>query len=105
MRLLTLNLKLFVCSLVLLVLAACDSAGGSSPESVVVGNNAPDFALSSLDGTTVKSDSLKGNVVTVNMPGPASPGDFKEFYAAILPKYGWQTAGNCWENTSAVSKM
>ncbi len=66
MRLLTLNLKLFSCSLALLVLAGCESAGGTSPENVVVGNNAPDFALSALDGTTVKSNSLKGNVVVLN---------------------------------------
>jgi peroxiredoxin len=37
-----------------------------SPENVVVGNRAPDFALTSLDGTTVDNESLKGNVVVLN---------------------------------------
>ena len=56
--------KLCICFLALMVLAGC--ANESSPENVVVGNNAPDFALPSLDGTTVKSNSLKGNVVVLN---------------------------------------
>lgn len=60
-----LALKPSFCALVLLILAGCTS-GGSSPEDVVVGNRAPDFALTSLDGKTIKSSSLKGNVVVLN---------------------------------------
>ncbi|HVS82124.1 MAG TPA: TlpA disulfide reductase family protein [Pyrinomonadaceae bacterium] len=92
MRLVTLNLKLFLCSLALLALAGCESAGGSSPESVVVGSNAPDFALSSLDGTTVKSSSLKGNVVVLNFwatwcqPCMGEIPELKEFAASSKVK-------------------
>ncbi len=92
MRLVTLNLKLFLCSLALLVVAGCESAGGASPESVVVGNNAPDFVLSSLDGTTVKSNSLKGNVVVLNFwatwcqPCMGEIPELKEFAASSKAK-------------------
>jgi peroxiredoxin len=48
----------------LLAMGGCSE--GPSPEDVVVGNRAPDFALTSVDGTTVKSISLKGNVVVLN---------------------------------------
>ena len=57
--------KIVLCSIALLTAAAC-SGGDAQPENVVVGNNAPDFALTSLDGTTVKGDTLKGNVVVLN---------------------------------------
>jgi cytochrome c biogenesis protein CcmG, thiol:disulfide interchange protein DsbE len=36
------------------------------PASVAVGSQAPSFSLTSLDGTTVKSSTLKGNVVVLN---------------------------------------
>jgi thiol-disulfide isomerase/thioredoxin len=56
--------KFFPCVLLLAALASCSA--DSSPENVVVGNLAPDFTLTSLDGTTVESNSLKGTVVIVN---------------------------------------
>jgi thiol-disulfide isomerase/thioredoxin len=58
-----LTLKLF-CALVLFV-TAC-SSNSEEPQTVVVGNNAPDFALTSLDGTVVKGESLKGQIVVLN---------------------------------------
>lgn len=64
MRLFT--LKFFLCSLVVIAMAGCGGLGDSTPENVVVGNQAPNFALIALDGTTVKSSSLKGNVVVLN---------------------------------------
>jgi thiol-disulfide isomerase/thioredoxin len=54
---------LYVCLCGLLLLG-CSDAG--DPAEVVVGNRAPEFALKSLDGTTVKSSSLKGEVVVLN---------------------------------------
>ena len=47
-----------------LLLAGCGSE--DSPELVAVGNRAPQFSLKSLDGTTVKSSALKGEVVVLN---------------------------------------
>jgi len=38
----------------------------SNPEDVVVGSHVPGFALTSLDGTTINSESLKGGVVVLN---------------------------------------
>src|SRR5437899_6666512 len=92
MRLVTLNLKMFLCCLALLTLAGCESLGGSSTENVVVGNHAPDFALSSLDGTTLKSNSLKGNVVVLNFwatwcqPCMGEIPELKEFAATAKAK-------------------
>lgn len=57
-------LKMFIGEMVLVILAGCSAS--PSPENVVVGNLAPDFALTSLDGTTLNSSSLKGEVVVVN---------------------------------------
>jgi peroxiredoxin len=57
-------LKFSLCALLLAAVAGCGE--NSSPENVVVGNHAPDFELNSLDGTTVESNSLKGNVVVLN---------------------------------------
>ena len=44
------------------------SCGTSDPDpaSIVVGSQAPSFSLTSLDGTTIKSGALKGNVVVLN---------------------------------------
>ena len=53
----------------LFVLVLWFSGCGTSepdPASVVVGSQAPSFALRSLDGTTVKSTALKGTVVVLN---------------------------------------
>jgi len=54
---------LCVCVLSLTFLSCGDASG---PEGVVVGARAPDFALRALDGATVKSSSLKGEVVVLN---------------------------------------
>lgn len=59
----SLTLKLFLC-LLTLFLTGCGKE--SDPASVVVGNRAPDFALMSIDGTTVNSSSLQGEVVILN---------------------------------------
>jgi thiol-disulfide isomerase/thioredoxin len=53
----------------LFVLALAFSGCGTNdpdPASVVVGSQAPSFSLTSLDGTTVKSSTLKGSVVVLN---------------------------------------
>ena len=47
-----------------LILLGCGDAG--EPEAVAVGSRAPEFALKALDGTTVKSSSLKGEIVVLN---------------------------------------
>lgn len=46
------------------LLLGCGEA--SQPENVVVGSLAPKFALKALDGSTVDSSSLKGEVVVLN---------------------------------------
>jgi thiol-disulfide isomerase/thioredoxin len=48
-----------------LLLFGC-GGGGGEPAEVAVGNHAPDFTLESMDGSTVKSGSLKGEVVVLN---------------------------------------
>jgi thiol-disulfide isomerase/thioredoxin len=48
-----------------LFLAACGTSE-PDPASVVVGSEAPSFSLTSLDGSTVDSKALKGNVVVLN---------------------------------------
>jgi thiol-disulfide isomerase/thioredoxin len=58
--------KILLCFIALVTAVSCSSGGDSHPENVVVGNNAPDFSLTSLDGTTVKGEALKGNVVVLN---------------------------------------
>jgi thiol-disulfide isomerase/thioredoxin len=59
------KLKLFFCSLVLGVVTGC-SGNSEAPQTVVVGNNAPDFELTALDGTVVKGEALKGQIVVLN---------------------------------------
>ncbi len=84
-------LRLLFCSLVLVTASSCNDAG-SSPENVVVGNNAPDFALRSLDGTTLTSDALKGNIVVLNFwatwcqPCMGEIPELKEFAATSKAK-------------------
>ena len=56
--------RLFCVCLAGTVLLACGGAG--QPEKVEVGQRAPDFSLKTLDGTTVKSSSLKGDIVVLN---------------------------------------
>jgi thiol-disulfide isomerase/thioredoxin len=50
------------------LLAVCLAGCGEThdPASVVVGSRAPDFALEARDGTTLKSSSLKGDIVVLN---------------------------------------
>ena len=55
--------KVCVCLLALFLLSCSDTA---DPESVVVGNPSPEFALTSLDGARVTSTSLKGEIVVLN---------------------------------------
>jgi thiol-disulfide isomerase/thioredoxin len=55
--------RLCVCLLMLFLTSCSDTA---DPESVVVGSRAPDFALTSLTGATVTSESLKGEIVVLN---------------------------------------
>ena len=58
--------KIFCCLLLVqLFLSGCGAAD-PDPASVVVGSQAPSFSLLSLDGTTVKSSTLKGSVVVLN---------------------------------------
>jgi len=56
-------LKVCVCLLALLLLSCSDTP---DPESVVVGSRSPEFELTSLDGNTVTSTSLKGEIVVLN---------------------------------------
>jgi thiol-disulfide isomerase/thioredoxin len=56
---------MFACFFVAL-LSGCGSAGYGSPESVAVGSRVPSFSLKSLDGTTVTSRSLEGDIVVLN---------------------------------------
>ena len=55
----------------------------------------------------------KYSKVTESKPGPpdrisvsmkATPSQWRGFYAAILPKYSWKAAGNCWEREHPSSK-
>ncbi len=52
--------------LLLLTLCGCSSDAPSNPEDVVVGAQSPAFSLPTLDGATLKSNTLKGNVVVLN---------------------------------------
>ena len=58
------SLKVLVC-LSALILSSC-SDSSSSQEEVKIGGHAPSFSLKSVDGATVTSNSLQGNVVILN---------------------------------------
>src|SRR5258706_447848 len=55
--------KIFICLFALFLLSCSDAF---DPASVIVGSRSPEFALKSLDGATVKSSSLKGEIVVLN---------------------------------------
>jgi peroxiredoxin len=57
--------KLFI-AVVLCCAALYAGCGASEPAVVEVGDVAPEFALKTLDGATVESDSLKGQIVVLN---------------------------------------
>jgi peroxiredoxin len=57
--------KLLV-GLSILMLSSCSDTDSGSPEEVRVGGQIPTFSLKSVDGTTVTSRSLEGNVVVLN---------------------------------------
>ena len=58
--------KIFCCLLLFVLYLSGCGAADPDPASVVVGSQAPSFSLASLDGTTVKSSTLKGSVVVLN---------------------------------------
>ena len=59
-------LRLACCLLVLgIFLSGCGTDEQES-ESIAIGDEAPNFSLPSLDGTTVGSSSLKGSIVVLN---------------------------------------
>src|SRR5436190_24161251 len=58
--------KMFCCFFALVLSFSGCGTSDPDPASVVVGSQAPGFSLTSLDGMTVKSSSLKGSVVVLN---------------------------------------
>jgi thiol-disulfide isomerase/thioredoxin len=58
--------KMFCCLLISVLLFSACGTSEPDPASIVVGSQAPSFSLASLDGTTVKSSTLKGSVVVLN---------------------------------------
>lgn len=86
----SLALRFFLCAGLIAAMASCSA--DPDPESVVVGSPAPGFALTSLDGTTVDSESLKGNVVVLNFwatwcqPCMTEIPELKEFASASKVK-------------------
>lgn len=60
----SLALQFFLCAWLVAAVSGCGTS--FNPEDVAVGNPAPEFALTALDGTTVNSDSFKGDVVVLN---------------------------------------
>jgi thiol-disulfide isomerase/thioredoxin len=79
-------LRFFLCTLLIGTISGC--VVDSSPGNVVVGNRAPDFTLTSLEGATVDSDSLKGRMVVLNFwatwcqPCMSEIPELKEFAAS-----------------------
>lgn len=61
-----LAIKSFLCVAALMMLSCAGGADEGMPADVVVGNVAPTFALTSLDGATVKSSTLNGTPVVIN---------------------------------------
>jgi len=59
-------LEIFCCLLLTTFLLSGCGAPDPDPASVVVGSQAPSFSLTSLEGTTIKSSTLKGSVVVLN---------------------------------------
>lgn len=60
----SLALRFLLCACLVVAMAGCGA--DSNPENVEVGSRVPDFSLTSLDGTTVNNESLKGSVVVLN---------------------------------------
>ena len=60
----SLALRFLLCACLILAMAGCGA--DSNPENVEVGSRVPDFSLTSLDGSTVNNESLKGSVVVLN---------------------------------------
>jgi thiol-disulfide isomerase/thioredoxin len=58
--------KMFCCLFALVLSFTGCGTSDHDPASVVVGSQAPSFSLTSLDGATVKSSTLKGSVVVLN---------------------------------------
>ena len=63
MKSMVLKLK---CGLFLLTILLMGCGSSEEPAVIEVGAEAPNFSLTSLDGTTVRSSSLKGSIVVLN---------------------------------------
>ena len=77
--------------ILVLFLSGCGTSD-PDPASVVVGSQAPSFSLASVDGTIVKSSTLKGSVVVLNFwatwcqPCMGEIPELKEFAASSKAK-------------------
>lgn len=58
-------LKMIVCSFVIF-LSSCGGVFDTDAGEVAIGSRAPGFSLKSLDGNTITSRSLEGNIVVLN---------------------------------------
>src|SRR5262245_482867 len=61
----SLALRMVICSLTVF-LSSCGSVIDKDVGEVAIGSRAPGFSLKSLDGATITSHSLEGNVVVLN---------------------------------------